>query len=138
MTGGLWDYRDSVWDYRESTWTLDRDLVGYEVEAPDGHLGVVARASSSSPAAYLVVDAGPPIAGPRLVPAGAVTSMHHDGRTVRIALDPGPARGRPGLRGRHPGRLRARRARPLLQEPRPPLTVRGRLARTRSVAGPER
>ncbi len=87
MSSGLWDYRDSVWDYRESTWTLDRDLVGYEVEAADGHLGVVARASSSSAAAYLVVDAGPPIAGPRLVPAGAVTSMHHDGRTVRIALD---------------------------------------------------
>jgi hypothetical protein len=86
MSGGLWDYRDSVWDYRESTWTLDRDLVGYEVEAPDGHLGVVVSASSSSAAAYLVVDAGPAIAGLRLVPAGAVTSMHHDGRTVRIVL----------------------------------------------------
>ena len=86
MTGGLWDYRGSVWDYRESTWTLDRDLVGYDVAAPDGHLGVVVRASSSSDSAYLVVDAGPPIAGPRLVPAGAVTSMHHDGRSVRIAL----------------------------------------------------
>ena len=86
MTGGLWDYRDSVWDYRESTWTLDRDLVGYGVEAPDGHLGVVVRASSSTDAAYLVVDAGPATAGLRLVPAGAVTSMHHDGRSVRIAL----------------------------------------------------
>ena len=85
MTGGLWDYKDSVWDYRESTWTLDRDLVGYGVEAPDGHVGVVVRASSSSDAAYLVVDAGPAMAGLRLVPAGAVLSMHHDGRTVRIA-----------------------------------------------------
>lgn len=92
MSGGLWDYRDSVWDYRESTWTLDRDLVGYEVEAPDGRLGVVVRASSSSAAAYLVVDAAPGIAGLRLVPAGEVTSMHHDGRTVRIALTKGPAR----------------------------------------------
>ena len=86
MSSGLWDYRDSVWDYRESTWTLDRDLVGYEVEAPGGRLGVVVRASSSAPAAYLVVDAAAAIAGTRLVPAGAVTSMHHDGRTVRIAL----------------------------------------------------
>jgi hypothetical protein len=86
MSGGLWDYSDSVWDYRESTWTLDRDLVGYEVEAPDGHLGVVVRASSASAAAYLVVDAGPAVAGLRLVPAGVVTSMQHDGRTVRTVL----------------------------------------------------
>ena len=86
MSSGLWDYRDSVWEYRESTWTLDRDLVGYDVEAPDGRLGVVVRASSSSDVAYLVVDAGPEITGLRLVPAGAVTSMHHDGRTVRIGL----------------------------------------------------
>lgn len=89
MSGGLWDYRDSVWDYRESTWTLDRDLVGYEVEASDGRLGVVVRASSSSIAAYLVVDAGPAIAGLRLVPAGTVTSVHHDGRTVRTVLTRG-------------------------------------------------
>ena len=86
MGSGLWDYRDTVWDYRESTWTLDRDLVGYEVEAPDGRLGVVVRASSSTDAAYLVVDAVCATTGLRLVPAGAVTSMHHDGRVVRIAL----------------------------------------------------
>jgi hypothetical protein len=86
MSSGLWDYRDSVWDYRESTWTLDRDLVGYEVEAPDGRLGVVVRASSSTDAAYLVVDAVVATTGLRLVPAGVVTSMHHDGRTVRVAL----------------------------------------------------
>ena len=77
---------DIVWSYRDTTWSEDRDLVGYEVEAPDGHLGVVVRASSSSAAAYLVVDAGPAVTGLRLVPAGAVTSIHHDGRTVRIAL----------------------------------------------------
>ena len=86
MSSGLWDYRDSVWDYRESTWTLDRDLVGYDVEAPDGRLGVVVHASSSSAAAYLVVDAVPVSTGLRLVPAGAVDSMDHDGRTVRIVL----------------------------------------------------
>lgn len=86
MSSRLWNYRDSVWDYRESTWTLDRDLVGYDVEAADGRLGVVVRASSPSTAAYLVVDAVPSVGGLRLVPAGAVTSMHHDGRTVRVDL----------------------------------------------------
>jgi hypothetical protein len=86
MSGGMWDYRCSVWDYRESTWTLDSDLVGYGVEAPDGNLGTVVRACSTSAAAYLVVDAAPTVAGLRLVPAGAVVSMDHDDRTVRIDL----------------------------------------------------
>jgi len=84
MPGGLWDYRDSVWEYRESTWTLDRDLVGYEVAAAGDRIGRVVRASSSSAAAYLVVDAAPSVDGLRLVPARAVASMRHDDRTVRI------------------------------------------------------
>lgn len=84
MCGGLWDYRDSVWEYRESTWTLDSDLVGYEVAAADATIGRVVRASSSSAAAYLVVDATPAVEGLRLVPARVVTSMRHDDRTVRI------------------------------------------------------
>jgi hypothetical protein len=86
MSSGLWDYRGSVWDYREWTWTLDRDLVGYEVEATDGRLGTVVRASSSSAAAYLVVDAAPVVSGLRLVPARLVASMRHDDRTVQVDL----------------------------------------------------
>jgi hypothetical protein len=81
----LWSYRSSVWDYRESTWTLDSDLVGYGVEAIDGHIGSVARAASSPDMAYLVVDAVP-AAGRRLVPALAVSSIHHEDRTVRVDL----------------------------------------------------
>ena len=83
--GGLWDYRDSVWEYRESTWTLDSDLVGYEVVAADDRIGRVVRASGSSAEAYLVVDAAAPaVRGLRLVPAGAVASLRHEDRTVRI------------------------------------------------------
>lgn len=111
MSSGLWDYRDSVWDYRESTWTLDGDLVGYEVMASDGHLGTVVRASSSSAAAYLVVDvvvdpasAG---AGLRLVPAGAVASMNHDDRTVRIDLTGVEVTAAPPYEGELDGALRA-------------------------------
>ncbi|MCY4727422.1 hypothetical protein NYO98_14130 [Nocardioides sp. STR2] len=81
----LWNYRPSVWDYRESTWTLDSDLVGYEVEATDGRLGSVVRATSSPGAAHLVVDAVP-AAGRRVVPALAVSSIRHDERTVRVDL----------------------------------------------------
>jgi hypothetical protein len=86
MSNGLWDYRGPVWDYRESTWTLDGDLIGYAVEAADGRLGTVVRASSLSAAAYLVIDAAPEVEGLRLVPAGAVASMDHDDRTVRVGL----------------------------------------------------
>ncbi|NUS41485.1 MAG: PRC-barrel domain containing protein [Terrabacter sp.] len=82
----LWSYRTSVCDYRESTWTLDSDLVGYVVEATDGRLGTVVRASSSSDVAYLVVDGPSAAAGRRLVPARVVTSIRHDDRTVRIDL----------------------------------------------------
>ena len=86
MSGGLWNYRDSVWEYRESTWTLDSDLVGYEVAAAGDRIGRIVRASSSATAAYLVIDATPDVEGLRLVPARAVTSMHHHDRTVRIDL----------------------------------------------------
>ncbi|HSF36393.1 MAG TPA: hypothetical protein VLA70_09780 [Nocardioides sp.] len=125
MSSGLWDYRDSVWEYRESTWTLDGDLVGYEVVATDGRLGTVVRASSSSAAVYLVVDvvvdAARAGAGLRLVPAGAVASMDHEGRTVRIDPHRGRGDGRPALRARARRRA-ARRARRLLRRPGPAQT----------------
>lgn len=81
----LWNYRSSVWDYRESTWTLDSDLVGYGVEATDGHVGSVVRAASAPGTAHLVVDAAP-AAGRRVVPALAVSSIRHDERAVRVDL----------------------------------------------------
>ena len=84
MCGGLWDFRSSVWDYLESTWTLASDLVGYVVEVADGRAGRVVSASSSSSAAYLVVDPAPSGGGLRLVPASVVTSLRHDERTVSI------------------------------------------------------
>jgi hypothetical protein len=102
MRGGLWDYRDSVWEYRESTWTLDSDLVGYEVAVADDRVGRVVRASSSSSAAYLVVDAAPVVEGLRLVPARAVTSMRHDDRTVRIDVTRSQLAAAPAFEG---GRL---------------------------------
>ena len=68
---------------------VTRDEQGGELR-PDGRLGTVVRASSSSAAAYLVVDvvidAARAGAGLRLVPAGAVASMCHEDRTVRIDL----------------------------------------------------
>ena len=81
----VWDYRPCVWDYRESTWTMDRDLVGYDVEATDGRIGRIDHAANGATGAYVVVD--PSIIGTkRLVPAGAVASLDHGRHLVQVAL----------------------------------------------------
>ena len=83
----LWDYRPCVWDYRESTWTLDRDLVRYDVEATDGCIGTIDHAATGVAGAYVVVDLASAVPGTkRLIPAGAVAALDHDGRKVRLAL----------------------------------------------------
>jgi hypothetical protein len=83
----LWDYRPRVWDYRESTWTLDRDLVRYDVEATDGCIGTIDHAASDESGAYVVVDLGSWVPGTkRLIPAGAIAELDHDGRKVHLAL----------------------------------------------------
>ncbi len=83
----LWDYRPSVLDYRESTWTLDRDLVGYDVEATDGRIGTIHRAVSDPSGAYVVVEAGSWLPGAkRLIPAAVIAELDHPGRTVRVEL----------------------------------------------------
>lgn len=82
----LWDYRACVWDYRESTWTVDSDLLGYDVEVPEGRIGTVARAVTGALGAYLVVNTSGVFDGRRLIPAGAVDALDHDRRLVRVAL----------------------------------------------------
>jgi len=83
----VWDYRQCVWDYRESTWTLDRDLIGYDVEATDGCIGTIEQASNESSRAYVVVDAGSWIPETRkLVPAGAIAALDHVHHRVDVGL----------------------------------------------------
>ena len=78
---------DTVWSYRDSEWSQDRDLVGYEVEADGGKIGTVDAASNEASAQWLVVDTGFWIFGKkRLVPAGAVTGIDHEGKTVMVGL----------------------------------------------------
>jgi len=82
----VWDYRPCVWDYRESTWTMDRDLVGYDVEATDGRIGTIDLVANEASGAYVVVDTASWIIGKRLVPAGAVASLDHGQHLVQVAL----------------------------------------------------
>src|SRR5687768_17523008 len=80
----------NVWTYRSN---LSRDpamiekLVGYDVEASDGHIGKIDEASTETSRQYLVVDTGFWIFGKkRLVPAGVVTRIDRDARKVYVSM----------------------------------------------------
>jgi hypothetical protein len=76
-----------MWTYRDSTWTADYDLVGYDVEATDGSIGKIDEATNESASSYLVVDTGFWIFGKkRLIPAGLVSIVDHDSKTVHVNM----------------------------------------------------
>ena len=77
----------SMWDYRDSAWTDGFEIDGYDVQATDGSIGNVDRATNEVSNAYIVVDTGFWIFGKkRLIPAGAVTSVVHDDKQVHVAM----------------------------------------------------
>ena len=76
-----------MWAYRDATWTQSQDLVGYDVHATDGSIGNIDKATYDATEAYVVVDTGFWIFGKkRLIPAGAITSVDHEGRNVHVSL----------------------------------------------------
>ena len=76
-----------MWAYRDSTWTQSQDLVGYDVEATDGSIGSIDKATYDAADAYVVVDTGFWIFGKkRLIPAGAIERVDHDSKTVHVAM----------------------------------------------------
>ena len=55
------------------TWT---DLVGYDVEATDGHIGKIDEATYEVGSSYVVVDTGPWIFGSTvMLPAGTISRL---------------------------------------------------------------
>ncbi len=77
----------NLWMYRDKSWTDGRDLVGYNVEATDGSIGKIDKATNETDASYIVVDTGPWIFGKkRLIPAGAITGVDHDDERVVVAM----------------------------------------------------
>ena len=78
----VWLYRDTL---RPNVNT--RNLVGYGIEATDGHIGKIDEASTTTNRNYLVVDTGFWIFGKkRLIPAGVVTAVDHDKQQVFVAM----------------------------------------------------
>jgi hypothetical protein len=78
----------NVWMYRQGLRTdVTRDVVGFDVEATDGHIGKVDNASTETSRDYLVVDTGFWIFGKkRLVPAGVISEIDYPGRKLFVAM----------------------------------------------------
>ena len=103
----------NTWDYRDDIDVGDT-VVGYDVDATDGDIGKIDEASTDAGRRYLVVDTGFWIFGKkRMIPAGVVTRVDHDGRKRPCLHDQGPDQVRPGLRrgGARPSRRRLPRIR---------------------------
>ena len=67
---------------------LNRDIIGYDVDATDGSIGKIDEATFDIDSSYLVVDTGWWIFGKkRLVPAGFVTGIDDDARIVHVNCD---------------------------------------------------
>jgi hypothetical protein len=70
-----------VWTYPETA-GIQGDLTGYKVEAIDGDIGKIDKASNEVGSACVVVDTGPWIFGKKvMIPAGIVRNVDPDAET---------------------------------------------------------
>src|SRR5579862_7154238 len=79
----------NVWIYRTTMGTAadQANLVGYDVEATDGHIGKIDKTTMETSRQYVVVDTGFWIFGKkRLIPAGMVTRVDHANRNVYVSM----------------------------------------------------
>ena len=76
---GVWTYRPDV--------TAGSKILGYTVEASDGRIGNIDKASDEADAAHLVVDTGFWIFGKkRMIPAGVVERIDRDDEIVFVSM----------------------------------------------------
>ncbi|MER5642406.1 PRC-barrel domain-containing protein [Kitasatospora sp. NPDC002227] len=77
---------NEIWSYRPSTGHVPgTDLIGFQVEAADGHIGKIDKQSEEVRGAYLVVDTGPWTFGKFvLLPARTVVRVDHDEQKVHV------------------------------------------------------
>ncbi|MCY0937567.1 PRC-barrel domain-containing protein [Streptomyces sp. H34-S4] len=75
-----------MWNYNpESHYAPGAQLVGFKVEATDGHIGKVDEATEEVGSSYIVVDTGPWIFGKEvLLPAGTVVRVDMDEEKVLV------------------------------------------------------
>jgi hypothetical protein len=75
-----------VWIFRTKGLPID-DLIGFDVEATDGSIGKIDRATAETDRDFVVVDTGFWIFGKkRLVPAGVIERVDKEQRKVFVAM----------------------------------------------------
>jgi hypothetical protein len=80
MATALWTYREEVVEP-----VSDLDLTGFRVEAKDGEIGKVDKASYEAGTSSIIVDTGPWILGKKvLLPAGTIESIDFEDGTIYV------------------------------------------------------
>ncbi len=78
---------DSQWDFPAGSVGHDQSLKGYRAEVNDGDAGEVSWCDYAPGESYLVVTRHPHLGGKsHVVPAGAVSSVDHAQRVVRLDI----------------------------------------------------
>jgi len=107
------DDSTNIWNYRDDL-IHDREIVGFDVEAVDGHIGKIDAHSFEADDSHIVVDTGFWIFDKRrLIPAGVVTAVDHDDRKVMISITKDQVKDAPDFVPEHwddPSQVELRRA----------------------------
>ncbi len=78
---GLWSYREGVYGPDETM-----SVIGFDVEAVDGKVGLVEEESNVTDDSYVVVDVGSWLSGRKVVlPASTVTRIDRQERKMYIS-----------------------------------------------------
>ncbi|MCY0919757.1 MULTISPECIES: PRC-barrel domain-containing protein [unclassified Streptomyces] len=76
-----------LWSYGpDSRYPVGAVLIGFKVEAADGHIGKVDSHTEDVGSSYIVVDTGPWIFGKEvLLPAGTIERVDMEGEKIRVS-----------------------------------------------------
>jgi hypothetical protein len=78
-----WTHHTDVGLSGTGTWA---DLVGYDVEATDGHIGKIDEATYEVGSSYVVIDTGPWIFGSKvMLPAGTISRLDRSTQRAYVA-----------------------------------------------------
>ena len=78
-----WTHHSDVGLPGTGTWA---DLVGFEVEAADGHIGTIGEATYELGSSYVIVDTGPWVFGTKvMLPAGTIGRLDLGTRRAYVA-----------------------------------------------------
>ena len=75
-----------IWNHNEGA-AIDHDLIGFDVEASDGHIGKIDATSMEAGLAHIVVDTHHWLFGKkRLIPAGVISEVDRHERKVVVKM----------------------------------------------------